>query len=252
MVAVLAVVGLLVAVWQVNAPTGSFPTGPGRGEAVDLPAAGRVAPGLERPEEVATDEGTYRFSLVHADDGSPVTYDACRPLRLVVNPDGAPEGSEGLVEEAAAEIADATGLTVEIVGETDERPLDGRPLVVDRYGSEWAPSLVAWSDPEETPRLAGDVAGMAGSGYARRGDEVAYVSGSMTLDGPQFAERLASGGRDRARGVVLHELAHLVGLQHVSDPSALMYPQAQPYVTELQGGDLAGLSALGQGGCTDW
>jgi len=251
-VAVLGVLALLVVAWRVNAPAGSYPSALGGGAGIEPKPAGPVAAGLERPEQVVTDDGAYRFNLVHSDDGSPVTYSSCQPVRLVVNPQGAPPGSDGLVEEAAAEIQDASGLTVAVEAATDERPHDGRsPVVAERPG-EWAPSLVAWSDPSESPRLAGTVTGYAGSAYSRRGQQVAYVSGSVTLDGPQLTGVLADGDRDGARAIVVHELAHLVGLGHVGDPDELMYPQARPQVTELQDGDLAGLAALGAGECTGW
>jgi len=47
---------------------------------------------------------------------------------------------------------------------------------------------------------------------------------------------------------VLHELGHLVGLAHVSDPTQLMYPQSSG-VLDLAAGDLTGLAQLGAGEC---
>ncbi|MGJ9411746.1 matrixin family metalloprotease [Aeromicrobium sp. CF4.19] len=63
------------------------------------------------------------------------------------------------------------------------------------------------------------------------------------LDGPQ----LASLDSERSRAVLLHELAHLVGLDHVDDTDELMYPTSGPL--EWGPGDLAGLEALGEGRC---
>ncbi len=246
---VLGVLALLLVAWRVNSPASQFALR--EPATVDLPPTGPVGAGLERPAAVKSDAGTYRLGLTLR-DGTPVTYDSCRSVRLVVNPDGAPEGAGELLTEAVSEVAAASGLDLELTGETEERPVDRRPLRLEEYGDDWAPSLVAWSDPEESPRLDGEVAGYAGSGYARRGDTVAYVSGSVTLDGPQLAQALDAGRVDTARGVLVHELAHLIGLAHVDDPNELMYPQTQPDVASLQDGDRAGLAALGQGGCTGW
>jgi hypothetical protein len=59
----------------------------------------------------------------------------------------------------------------------------------------------------------------------------------------------APGGRDIVRGIIQHELAHLVGLDHVNDPEQLMFAQTQPGVTDFAAGDLTGLSVLGTGPC---
>ena len=44
-------------------------------------------------------------------------------------------------------------------------------------------------------------------------------------------------------------LRHLVGLDHVTAASQLMYPQSQPGVTDFGAGDLTGLAAVGRGAC---
>ena len=48
---------------------------------------------------------------------------------------------------------------------------------------------------------------------------------------------------------MLHELGHLVGLDHVTAANQLMYPQTRPGVTDFGAGDLTGLAALGRGTC---
>ncbi|WP_422677956.1 matrixin family metalloprotease [Blastococcus brunescens] len=47
---------------------------------------------------------------------------------------------------------------------------------------------------------------------------------------------------------MLHEIGHLVGLDHVSDRTQLMYPSAG-HTLDFASGDLAGLAALGDGEC---
>ena len=101
--------------------------------------------------------------------------------------------------------------------------------VVDRNGSPQS----AWSSPTD-------------------GGRAVYVTGSVTLDGPQIIDIMAETGDDRvAEDVVLHELGHLIGLDHVDDESELMYPQGQEDLHGLQRGDTTGLTRLGQGACVD-
>ena len=72
----------------------------------------------------------------------------------------------------------------------------------------------------------------------------------MVLDGPELAELAIHGphGADDVPSILLHELAHLVGLGHVEDPNQLMFPDAGNAV-ELGPGDLGGLAELGRGRC---
>ena len=75
-----------------------------------------------------------------------------------------------------------------------------------------------------------------------------YVTGQVVLDAPAFTQAMAvPGGGPVARAIVLHELAHVVGLGHVDDPAELMYPYAGR--ADLGAGDLTGLALLGAGAC---
>lgn len=80
--------------------------------------------------------------------------------------------------------------------------------------------------------------------------EMIYVTGMITLDAPDFTSLLAAkDGHDLARAVLLHELAHLLGLNHVDDPTELMFPTLQPGVADFGPGDRQGLFAVGTGKC---
>lgn len=237
--------------------------GPSRGWAVsaggvaaggDAPTPTRAASGQPLGTPAAVREtGPHKFLNVQASSGDPVAYDPCRPLRFVVNDAMAPAGGRVIVEEAIAVIEGFTGLRFEFEGATDEPPVEDRePFQPDRYGDRWAPVLIAWADPTQVPVLAGAIAGVAGSVAAAANHEpTVYVSGVVILDGPQLSDRLSSpGGSDRVRAVVLHELGHLVGLDHIDDPTQLMH--ATTAVPGLRNGDLAGLVRLGAGPCVKW
>jgi hypothetical protein len=191
----------------------------------------------------------YRF-LHTRDNGEPVRWSTCEPIEYVVRPDNEPEGGRQMLEEAAARISEVTGLELSFAGTTDEAPSENRqPRDPDRYGDGWSPVLVAYSDPDEYPRLEGRIAGYAGPTYVQAGDRVPrYVSGMVVID----FEQTRSMSQEAARAVMLHELAHVVGLAHVRDRGQLMNPvQYGRSVTDLQDGDLRGLRALGDGECYD-
>jgi hypothetical protein len=145
-----------------------------------------------------------------------------------------------------------TGLVFVYDGPTDEAPTPERAVFQpDRYGNRWAPVLVAWETEQQAPELAGDVVGQAGSLAVSLGEgSRVYVTGTVSLDAGQFPEILDQrDGEATASGIVLHEMAHLVGLDHVADESQLMYPETVRGVTDLADGDLTGLARLGQGAC---
>lgn len=210
------------------------------------------APAPSRPSqgEASADGDGYAFVHVR-DNGEPVRWSTCRPIRYVVRPDHEPEGARRLLEESIQRISDATGLEFQDAGTTDEAPAQRRRLYQPgRYGDRWAPVLIAYSTPGEDARLSGRAAGYGGPAYVRAGGGTPrYVSGSVVFDVEQTT---SMGGEEAMRAVMLHELAHLVGLAHVDDRGQLMNPVLYGrQVTELQEGDLAGLEELGEGECYD-
>lgn len=194
--------------------------------------------------------GTTAFLILDA-SGEPVTYDPCRPIEVVVNERAMPDGADDLVAEAIAEVRELTGLAIEIEGTTGEAPsLRRLPYQPDRYGERWAPVLVAWSDPDELADLDDEVLGFAGSTHlAVPGQPDTYVTGLLVLDGPDVAAQIDAGRADLALAVILHELAHLLGLDHVGDPGELMFPEQQEDSVAFGPGDRRGLAALGSGPC---
>jgi hypothetical protein len=206
--------------------------------------------GTASPEGGEAGEGGgegYRF-LHTRDNGEPVRWSTCEPIEYVVRPANEPEGGRQMLDEAVARISEVTGLEFSFAGTTDEAPSDNRPPHhPNRYGEGWSPVLVAYSDPDEYARLEGQIAGYAGPTYVQAGDRVPrYVSGMVVID----AEQTSTMGEEGVRAVMLHELAHVVGLAHVRDRDQLMNPvQYGRGVTDLQDGDLRGLRALGEGRC---
>ena len=81
------------------------------------------------------------------------------------------------------------------------------------------------------------------------GEPLPQAPGRVVLDGPDLAAMLERpGGADRARAIVVHELAHVLGLVHVDDTGELMHPLTRDR-TDLGPGDRQGLALLGQVAC---
>lgn len=214
------------------------------------PGVGAAAAPLGAPPVTAASDG-YRFPASSDPGQEMVAFDPCRTVHYVVRPDGAPAGGQQLVEEAVAEVSAATGLQFVDDGPTAEGPGEDRdPYQPERYGKRWAPVLITWSDPAEVPGLAGNVAGLAGPVTRQAPDgTLVHVTGQVVLDAPDLRASLEQRGDTAGvRGVVLHELAHVVGLDHVDDPGQLMHPDGNG-VTGLADGDRAGLARLGAGDC---
>jgi hypothetical protein len=218
----------------------------------DRPRVTDPAPApLGQPAAVPAPSDQHRFLYRQSGSSRPVAYDPCREVRVVVNERTMPAGAENLLREALRTLGTATGLRFGLEGPTTEEPSIGRPVFQPlRYGDRWAPVLVAWSDPPESEALMGEVDGAAGSALLTVKDgERVYITGVVLLDGPQLEKSMKDHGLDRARWVILHELGHLVGLDHVADPAQVMSSNPAGGVTDYGAGDLTGLAALGQGGC---
>lgn len=212
---------------------------PGQGE-----AATRLAPIVP----VAVPSNAYAFAALQDDGVTPVAWSPCRPIQLVVNEAGAPAGFRDAVTAVAAEVSAATGLVLVVEGTTAETPVPERPgYQPDSYGDRWAPVLIAVTDSATVPHLDGNVAGVASTFRVGTGGLWHLVSGAVYLDADSLDQR---GGGDEPGWVAVlrHEMAHLVGLDHVDDADQLMHPVTDT-VRTFQAGDLTGLSIAGQGAC---
>ncbi|HVM27396.1 MAG TPA: matrixin family metalloprotease [Mycobacteriales bacterium] len=180
------------------------------------------------------------------DRGRPVRWDPCAPIGYVVNPGWMPQRGREDLAEALRRISAVSGLSFVDEGDTDELPGRGRPAYQpERYGERWAPVLVAWVPPSATDLgLGGGVQGLASTTAVPTPAGGSLVSAQVALDAER---RLASGfGPGATEGeVLLHELAHAVGLGHVDDPTQVMYYRTTNSESEFGAGDRAGLRALG-------
>jgi predicted Zn-dependent protease len=79
-------------------------------------------------------------------------------------------------------------------------------------------------------------------------NQLAYVSGQVVFDREDLSNAKVPDRRD-ARAVMLHELGHLVGLDHTADRREIMFSEGQFNVIDYGPGDLRGLASLGTQQC---
>jgi hypothetical protein len=194
--------------------------------------------------------GSGGYGLLNAKYGPP-RYDPCRPIHYVIRDQGDPPGGDADIRQAIAQVSKATGLKFVADGTTTETPTPKRaPYQPTRYGDRWAPLLIAWTDPTHMPFLAGPIAGRGGSQpYALGPGPSTYVTGALFLDAPQLTQLQAGPeGNVAVLTTIEHELGHVVGLDHVKDPTQIMYPEGHGQ-THFGAGDLRGLAYEGSGAC---
>lgn len=242
---VLLVVVALAGVWRLQ-PEAPVPAG----GAAPPPAVGSAASPVSAPPLV-TPTGTGNPVLAVQPDGvTPVRWDPCRELRVVLNPAGAPADAEALVRDALATVSAATGLRLVYEGTTDEPTDWDRPAFQpERYGERWAPVLVTWGRYGVADDVG--VAGRAGPDPRQGPDGTqVYVTGQVWLSDDVYGGpgRADAGDRVHRQAVLLHELGHLVGLGHTDRPGDLMFT-GNTGQTWLSDDDRAGFALVGGGPC---
>ncbi len=196
--------------------------------------------------------GSYRFSPTFG--SSPIRWDPCQPIRYVVNLGGYPDSNRRMIGEAVERLEAATGLALLPAGDTTFMPTNADPSPISftdgAFRRDAFEIVIALSDEIQTDMVPDSVAGKAATNTigTRRGAAISTASVVVDMGDVGGNPEWSSGG---AGPVVLHELAHAVGLDHVLDMTQVMNPFALPGgPTTYAAGDLTGLWQLGAaGGC---
>jgi len=220
--------------------------------AADSDPTTTIATPLGQPDSLPDERGSYRFlDTQPGDPAAPIAWDPCRPIRYVINPTDAPPGATDRVHAAVERASRASGLRFEFAGFSAEAPrrASREVFLPERYGADhWAPVLVAWSRESVIPELGGQVVGWGGPRGVLYDGMAVYVTGTVLLDADDlFTDSETE--RAETEATILHELGHVLGLDHVDDDHELMHDTSDGSVLDLGPGDRHGLAALGTQAC---
>ncbi len=202
-------------------------------------------------------DGAFRFWERVA--GAPVRWNPCETITYALNTAGATSPVRADLRQAIRRVTRATGIHFRSVGTTRETFVRAYQRMRFRGVIRKAALIVIWvdhddyrtilrllRDPRPSIAFAKTMAGL----YAHRDQ---YFGGIVVMDGDATARR--GFGDFYAHGsVLLHELGHIMGLDHVKDPHQLMYSGRHPNfrVRDFGAGDLEGLRRLGEdAGCLE-
>lgn len=177
-----------------------------------------------------------------------IRWNPCNVITYRVNaPAGSPEHAVRRVKQSFAAVTRATGFRFQYLGATTAIPwrTDGKGIEVARD----ADITIAWATPKQYQDLAGGVIGMGGA-YGDIWDNI-VTKGGIALDKTAHLKD-TSGSGETVGSLLLHEMGHVFGLDHVNDRTQIMNSSISPQApATYQAGDLAGLRFRGaMKGCT--
>ena len=223
-------------------------------DALWLPAPKAVRSVTVAPARlVSTVSSAYKFSSLL--DGQPVRWDPCTAIHWRSNTARGPVGGLAVLKESVAKIAAITGTTWVYDGATTTAPSSS--YLPKTPAKVYKPVLLGWTDGASSDLLAGKparVLGMTrtvwfGTDDGRGNRAAATRAATVALD---RTDKLPLRGATSWSTTVLHELGHVMGLDHPTDARQLMASTLPANATDLQTGDRTGLGRIGKAaGCVN-
>lgn len=158
--------------------------------------------------------GPHTFLYKVNESDVPARWDPCAVIPFRVNLSGAPAFALSELTKAVDKVKAATGLDLRYLGTTNEGAT-GTPPADSR-------AVIAFVNGSENPRING-VAGLGGgSFYQATASRPAYVTRGYVLINESLAYTQGTGSSG-LEGLLLHEIGHMVGLNHVGSTYEVMY-----------------------------
>jgi hypothetical protein len=217
------------------------------------PNKNNTPPGTAAPSPKA---GFNLLPGLQGESGKVARWNSCEPVRVVVNLQNAVPETLTITKIALKNVEQASGLRIEILGETEETySNDRKNFQPSRYSSQankWAPVLLDWRETNvfqaSLPKNSNDVVGWAGPFWDTEGDTSQILTGSAQFDATWFKEQISQGNVTDPTSVIMHEFGHIIGLDHVDNKKEIMNPVENGF-TNWGPGDRSGLAFLGSGPC---
>ena len=153
-----------------------------------------------------------------------VTWRNCKPISVVLGKKNMDPDKNRLVRESLKAMTEATGLSFVISGTTDEIPQTNWSIVGPKApGAQYPPVYIGWLENEETDILSTrDTLGATVANPITTNSHRQLVSGAVVFNNSLYQSISASSASgETRRNLVLHELGHLVGLDHVESLSIM-------------------------------
>lgn len=186
-------------------------------------------------------------------DGTPYRWNPCAAIHYMVSTAEAPSA------QAIADLRTAVGMVSAVThipfvfdGTSNALPSSSWLTSAPAGPDGWPDVLMGW---EHTGQSDINLANYAAAGTLWQasaiiagGSGFGMASGAMAfnLDHTELTEGFGVRSWGEA---YLHELGHLMGLNHVNDPTQMMNPSIPDIAARYGAGDLAGLTRLGTGSC---
>lgn len=187
------------------------------------------------------DPTDYSLTYQPKDSTSPIGFDPCQPVDVLINPGGYGQAELDRAVAAVKLVAATSGLDVRYQGTTSFVPTSAH-----RYSTAGGTEIVmALTSTSKTDLLAGSAIGYGGRQWSGT-SWMFSTAGFAVYDTPTLLNQSES----VRLAVYLHELGHAIGLNHAKGKQQLMYPVVQSDVDPSWGaGDSAGLVRLGSIRC---
>jgi hypothetical protein len=186
---------------------------------------------------------TQPFAFSKLLGNAPVRWNPCVAIPYSVNLGGYDASFRQVITEAVERLEAATGLPLVPVGDTTYMPTSTNGA---QFPGATSAMVIALGDELQTDQVPGNVVGRTVITYFTTIGRATVVidMGDIGSSAPWSGTGLGP--------VLMHELGHAVGLDHVNDPSQLMNPFTSPNGPKTySAGDLTGLWQLGAAaGCT--
>lgn len=201
------------------------------------------------PYPTSTDDSFDYFD--NFGDNPPIVS-TCSPFQFVIRRDSGPAEGGALVFEGLQRLSNATGIAFEFRGFTDEIYKFNESRTFWPWEDEPRELWIGWAFSSEVPDLGPKsdsepyAVGVGGPVTINRGDGEEIVGGGVVLRADE-ALAVSFGPGSNFGNVLLHELGHAMGLDHVDVLGQLMYPSfSDVSPADFAAGDLAGLQGINE------